>query len=155
MIHLILLYQRLDPKATSNFYPDRAFTPLPTASKKIGIPKPQCLVFRSSGIDLQGRVLNALEAAAEVVGKGSSIWSGTDLMLQSGQSAVQLRAGNVIGYWSGDMFRAMQPPRPEAGCLALVPGEELRVRVAARGSQRPVKLLASCNGAYLIDRQAS
>lgn len=102
---------------------------------------------------LQGRQLNALEAAAEVVGKGSGVWSTLDLLLQSSQSAVQLKKGNVTGYWSGENFLALQPPQPQASVKAVTPGAELRVRIVEQGRRRPVKLLGSCNGGYLIDRE--
>ena len=102
---------------------------------------------------LQGRQLNALEAAAEVVGKGSGVWSTLDLLLQSGDSAVQLQKGNVTGYWSGENFWALQPPQPRASVKAVTPGGELRIRVLDQGRRKPVKLLGSCNGGYLIDRQ--
>lgn len=102
---------------------------------------------------LQGRTLNALEAAAEVVGKGSGVWSTLDLLLQSGQSAVQLQKGNVTGYWSGENFWALQPPQPQASVKVVTPGAELRVTVTDQGRRRPVRLLGSCNGGYLLDRQ--
>ena len=102
---------------------------------------------------LQGRQLNALEAAAEIVGKGSGAWSSLELLLQSGQSAVQLQKGNVTGYWSGENFRALQPSQPQASVKAVTPGGELRIRILDQGRRRPMKLLGSCNGGYLIDKQ--
>lgn len=106
----------------------------------------------SSGVpSLQGKWLNALEVAAEMVGKGSGIWSTTELLIQTQQSAVQLQSGSVTGYWSGKNFAALQPPWPRSGSLVVTPGEELKVQVAAQGRAHPIGLLAACNGAYLLD----
>ncbi len=102
---------------------------------------------------LQGRQLNALEAAAEVVGKGSGLWSTLDLLLQSGRSAVQLQKGTVTGYWSGENFRALQPPQPQANAKVVTPAAELRIRIVDQARRRPVRLLGSCNGGYILDKQ--
>ena len=86
----------------------------------------RCAPFR------QGQLLNALEAAAEVVSKGSGAWSETELLIQTQHSAVQLQSGTVTGYWSGENFAALQPPWPEASSPVFVPGEELQVRGGGR-----------------------
>jgi len=63
------------------------------------------------------------------------------------------QGGRVTGFWSGGDHAALQPAQPATDAAVVLPGGEVAVRCAPEGRSHPVRLLASCNGAFLKDQE--
>jgi len=146
MTDYILSFRILRPQRTEFKALLEAVHPIPITLKITAI-RPR-LLHR-----MQGPPLNALEGAAELIGAGSSLWAGAELLVQTPTSVAQVQGGRVTGFWSGGNHVALQPAPPLTNAVVAVPRGQVVVRCAPKQRRHPIRLLASCNGAFLVDQE--